>query len=421
MKSTHKILLLIVIVALLGLACGLGGAVTDKVDEAKEAVAAEAEKAIEDAAGQLEEAAAEAQKAAEGAAEEIKATAEVAAEDVQAAVEEGADEEVSVEFNSIDETLNNFSSYKNVIKMTFSGTDADGASGEGSVEMYSEYIKDPRATHVVMNMSGGAFNDPEMEAMGNFEMEIYVVDGITYMRNPMMGEMTGDESPWISYAGGEDDMSETFFSSDDIIDIPDTARRSLLPQDVNGISCWHYTFDEKDIGQAGADIESAKGEMWVARDGGYPVKFIMEGIGISSADPSAGADFMNGNFKMEYELMSINEKFDIVVPEEALNAGGGFFGGDSSGQETDLPMVDDAVVDFAMEGMVSYTSGKTVDEVVAFYRNELPALGWLADTSFEMVDETSALLSFTKDGADLTLSVSAEEDGGITVALFTGE
>lgn len=224
----------------------------------------------------------------------------------------------------------------------------------------------------------------------------------------------------MSYAAsGEEDFSSGF-SADDMVDMPSTARRSLLPQDVNGISCWHYTFNEKDIpADERMVFEKATGEVWVARDGEYPVKFTVQATTTAKpdAEPSEGELFSSGNFSVEYELIDVNQNFEIVVPEEALNAGATLGGGSV---QSDLPMVDDAKVEFSMEGMVSYKSQKSVEEVVQFYREQLPPLGWTQDTTIETVDETGALLMFKQDAKTLTLSISVEE-GELTVSLLTGE
>lgn len=408
MKITPKILLLVVALALFSLACGLGGAVTDKVEEAKATAVQNVEQAVEQASEQVEEAA----KEVEQAAGEAQETAEQA---VGEAAEDGV-EEATVNAADIKSTLENFSSYRTKVKMVFDGTSSDGNPSKGTIEVFTEKVKEPPATHMSMKMEGTTLGNAALEGVDSFEMETYSVNDMIYMRNPLLGQ----ENPWMSYAAsGEEDFSSGF-SADDMVDMPSTARRSLLPQDVNGISCWHYTFNEKDIpADERMVFEKATGEVWVARDGEYPVKFTVQATTTAKpdAEPSEGELFSSGNFSVEYELIDVNQNFEIVVPEEALNAGATLGGGSV---QSDLPMVDDAKVEFSMEGMVSYKSQKSVEEVVQFYREQLPPLGWTQDTTIETVDETGALLMFKQDAKTLTLSISVEE-GELTVSLLTGE
>jgi hypothetical protein len=225
-----------------------------------------------------------------------------------------------------------------------------------------------------------------------------------------------DEMGWMSSPATDDDaFTQGFFSTDDMLgDLPKSAKRSLLPQDVNGISTWHYTFDENDLKKdmTDMDIEYARGEVWVARDGGYPVKMLIEikGKDISGADD---ASFMaNGTMKMEYELLEVNGNINISPPEEALGGAGG---------GSDLPMLDDAEVQFSMGGMLNYFTATGVQDTVTFYKDKLPAEGWALDGSFEMVTEDSAMLSFKKDNVELSLIIGVEDDGRTNVTLMTTE
>lgn len=416
MKVTSKILLPIVALALFGLACGLGGAVTDKVEEAKATAIQSAEQASE----QVQEAAKEVEKAAGEAQQAVEQAKPTEAVGEAPAAEDGV-EEATVEADNINSALNNFSAYRTKIKMVFKGLDSEGKPADGTIEIFSEKVKEPPASHMSMKMQGTTLGNVDMQGAENFEIETYVVNDMVYMRNPLLGQ----ENPWVSYAAtGEEDFSSGF-SAGDLVDMPSTARRSLLPQDVNGISCWHYTFNEKDIpADERMVFQKATGEVWVAREGKYPVKFTVQATTAAKPDakPAEGKFFVAGDFSVEYELMDVNQSIEIVVPEEATKAGASMGGGANSGSgEAAFPMVDDAKVDFSMEGMLSYTSQKSVKEVVEFYREQLPPLGWKPDTTLEMVDETGALLSFKQEAKTLTISISVEEGTGLKVALITGQ
>ncbi len=415
MKSSKHLLLLALIIGLFSLACGLSDDAAKEAEEAIQEVAQTTEAAVGEVAQQVEQVAEESGATAEQVAEEAQGKVaetgekvEETAEEVQEAAEtvaEGDVEEATLDIGSIDATLENFDSYRTKIVMTFDGVDSDGAKSAGKIDVLSEHIKNPPAVHMSMVMEDTSTGEED----GSMSMEIYMVDGMSYTYMDEMGWMS-------SSAMGDDAFSQGFFSTDDMIqDLPKSARRSLLPQNINGISTWHYTFDENDFEEEGMIIEVASGEMWIARDGDYPVKMIIDvtGTEVAGADSEAAIFFENGSFKLEYELMDVNGNFTITPPEEALSGGGS--------SDIGLPMMDDAEVQLSMEGMINYYTAVGVQDVVAFYKDNLPAEGWAIDDSFEMVTEDSAMLSFKKDNLDLSLIIGVEDDGRVSVTLMTSE
>ncbi len=441
MKHSKYLLLAVLLVGLFSLACSL----TDKaVDKAKDAaqdavqevsqtaeaaageVAQEAAQQAEKAGEEVQKAAQEAQEKAAESGEKVEETAKEAQESAEAAVEgkEGEMEEAPLEIGKVDDALSTFNSYRANISISFEGEDRDGNPSSGSIMMLTEYIKDPKATHTLMKMEGTTAGEDD----GSVQMEIYVVDGMSYTYMEEFG--------WMSMPA-DDSMNEGFLTYDDLMsdfDLPKNAKRSLLPQDVNGISTWHYTFDKEDITKEMIDvtIEDANGEVWVARDGGYPVKMEIEikGKDISN-DPDTG--FANGLMKISYELKDVNQNFTIEVPEEALAGsnnidapmGGGNDGNETGGAGVDvlkLPLPDDAEVQFSMAGMLNYATSSSVENVADFYKEKLAAAGWQADDMAAfLIEEDSAMLSFTKDNAQLSVIISKEDDGKVNVSLIGSE
>lgn len=443
MKPIHKLSILIIILALFGLACGLGGTAKDAIEEkaaevadqaqqAAESIATEAAPAVEQAQQAAEELATEAapaveeaQQAAEDAVEQVGEAAQDTAEQVDQAA--GETEQATLEIGSIDQTLANFSSYRSEIVMTFDGTDSNGQPSVGKITVSTENIKEPATVHMRMQMEGST-----VEETGGFGMfEVYLVDGMTYMQNP-------EDGSWMSFPAGDDDtFTSGFFSADDVVqDLPKSAKRSLLPQTVNGISCWHYTFDETDfVDETDMNVEDASGEVWLARDGDYPVKMKFTISGSNVSDNPDGADFFNeGTMSFEYNLLDVNQPLDIVLPDAAKNAGGMFGGGGDTGSDTggdsagpgmastaDLPLPDDAEVQFSMEGMMSYTTQQSPQAVADFYKAELS--DWSSEDMMEMVDETGLLLSFISPDETVNLMIAGqiEDDGSMSVSVIATE
>lgn len=405
-KQQKKWIWLVLVLGLFVLACGFGSQAADAVDEAQvtaEAAAQEAEKEAQEAAKEVEKSAEEMAKEAEKAKEAVE-------DETQAA---GEMEEVELNAESIRTTLQTLSSYRWQFNLSFDGVDNQGQSAQGQVEMLIESIKDPLAMHLRMQIEG----QPAEELGGPIVVEMYNVDDVAYMQNP-------DDGSWFSFPaeGGMTDFFEAgFFDPDEIIKLPDNAQRSSLPEEVNGISTWHYTFDEADVDDENFTLDEAKGEIWVAREGGYPVKLVIEASGTSTNPELEDQLFSSGTINMTYELLDVNADFTIEVPEEALSAesfeGSLFDSTDTS--EIDLPIMEDAEVEFALEGLVSYTIQGNIADVVEFYKAELPQQGWSLQADSEVVSEETALMTFTKEDEELSLVVSKEEDGSLSVVLST--
>ena len=436
MKYQQRWMWFILILGLFVLGCGLFGRAEEAANETKvtaEAAAKEAEAAVQEAAKEVEKAAAEAAKEAEQAAAEAAKEVEQAKEEVAKEVEQAKEEvakevepakeevtkaeemeEAELVAESLENTLQNLSSYRWQFNMEFEGVDNQGQAESGQVKMLLESIKEPAAMHLQMEVEGNVAE----ELGGAAVVEIYAADDVAYMKNP-------EDGAWFSFpAEGfvSDFFGQGFFNPDEIIELPDSARRSVLPQEVNGISTWHYTFDETDVDDAEFELEEANGEIWVAREGGYPVKLVLEATGAATNTNAEDQLFTSGTLKMNYELVDVNADFTIEVPEEALSAEGlGDAFGAVDPAEIEWPIMADATVDFAMEGLVSYTVQGSIADVVEFYRAEMPAQGWTSQADSEVITEESALMTFTRDDTELSLIVSKEADGSLSVVLSTTE
>ncbi len=435
MKPVHKIFILIIVLALFGLACGLGGTAKEAIEDKAAEVADQAQESLGEAARQAQQAAEEiateaapAVEEARQAAEEVATEAAPAVEEAQQAAEDAAaaaqgdTEEAALEIGSIDQSLANFDSYRSEIVMTFDGTASDGQPSVGKITVSTENIKEPPTMHMRMQMEGSMVAET-----GGFGMfEIYLVDGMTYMQNP-------EDGSWMSFPAGDDDtFTSGFFSADDMVkDLPKSARRSLLPQTVNGISSWRYTFNEADfMDQTDMKVDSASGEVWLARDGGYPVKMLwtMTGSNFMDAPSAEGAAVFNeGTMSIEYNLLDVNKSFEITLPDAAQNAAGMFggdTGGDSSGSglasTANLPLPDDADVQFSMAGMMNYYTAQSPQAIADFYKTELS--DWTAEDTMEMIDDTSLLLSFTNADQTVNLMIAGQiEDGRLSVSVIASE
>lgn len=173
-------------------------------------------------------------------------------------------------------------------------------------------------------------------------------------------------------------------------------------QTVNKVKCYNYTFSEKDIPQVEGlgEINRASGEMCVAAEGDYIVDFSL------SADvTSVGEEnpmFDKGSIEMSYRVFDINQPITIEPPAEALA---------QQGAREDVPMPEDAKIDFSMRGMVSYKTALSVDEVAKFYETEMPKQGWKLAEEERTLFEDWVSLTFTKGKDRAYVTINQEEEG----------
>lgn len=169
---------------------------------------------------------------------------------------------------------------------------------------------------------------------------------------------------------------------------------------VNGVEADHYTFDERALGETG--IKSS-GELWVASQGGYIVRYLLTTTG--------GGDYfgegIEGKLSVDYELTNINQPVDIPVPE-----------GCSQGM-VDAPRLADASNITSGPGFLKYESASSVAEAAAFYQEQLPTLGWtpLGDPDLR---DTFVSLAFTK-GEQMLSVVITQSENGIIITMTLAE
>lgn len=169
---------------------------------------------------------------------------------------------------------------------------------------------------------------------------------------------------------------------------------------VNGVPATRYDFDQRAFG-ALPEATSA-GQMWVASDGGYVVRYTLTTVG---ADEYFG-DENEGTLTFDYQVTDVNSAQPIEMPPDCAV-------GDS-----DAPLLPDAATVVRVPGLVSYTTAATVEDVVVFYLDQLTALGWQAVTE-PTVGENATVQTFQRDRDELSLVVGSGE-ADTTVRLVFG-
>jgi hypothetical protein len=312
-------------------------------------------------------------------------------------------EEGTIDLDSIWNTMD-IRSYRGDFIMSFDGT-SGGEVVNGSVTMSIEFISDPPTQHMTMSLEG---YDIDPELAGFDSLEFYIVEDMAYM-------YLGAEAGWMAFPNDpEDSISDEFMSYQDFVDLPEKAKRKLLPENVNGVMAWHYVIDEEDLAEEIGTYDEISADAWIAVDGGYLVKMDITMSGSFTSEELGDQPIDEGTMHIVFNMYDVNGDFTIELPPEAAAAEPFTFDDDflSGGEWTreDVPLPEDAEIDFAMEGMVSAYTNLSYEEALAFMLAQLEANGWVVEGE-PWETEDSYWADFVKGGESLSLMIDPAYDG----------
>jgi hypothetical protein len=397
MKQLRIILPVLLILTLATLACGLNLSKTGPASGGEEPAA----QPTEASSAEVQPLPAEPTKEQPQPSETGPAAVEEATEPPAESAEGDAQEEAPLDLNTSISGLENLNSYRNTFRVDWNGTKG-GEPVTGFLTMSGAYVREPAAQEIHFEGQGSLVGEDQGPSNVTF---IQVGDTAWFYES--------ESDTWAQLpAGSLDFAGGFFFAPQEFLSEfnTDKGQRSLLPQEVNGVQCYKYTFDEKDfIGQQDltqGEVTRAKGEAYVAVDGGYVVRFNVD-ADVRYTDPDQV--FQEGTITMAFDVFDINQPITIEPPAEAKAQAGG---------REDIPMLPDAQVEFSSAGMTSYRTGSSVEEAAKFYEDEMPKNGWTAEEGNAILPE-SAFLGYTKGNETATFFVGADENGTsvlITVA-----
>lgn len=327
---------------------------------------------------------------AAGEATEANETPEAPATPTEAAPAGGEemDEEETISLSSITEGLQGLDSYRGHLIASFHGT-TEEETQSWTLEIEIEQVREPFAQHLIISGTGMGMTDAGQAD----HIESIQIGDQQYL-------ILGEECISSSVSEGEG-MDTEFFKPDDLLEGLENAHRVRPDETVNGILCRHYQFDEKSL--LTSEIQSAKGDMWVAVDGDYVVKYVLEAEG---KDPTSGDE---GQISWTYEIRDVNAPITIEPPASC-----------GSTAESEFPIMSDAVNLTTMGGMLSYESESTFDDVLAFYQTEMEAAGW-EDTGESFISEDMAMLTYVQGERKATVTLSTSEEGKVSVFIMNEE
>jgi hypothetical protein len=161
---------------------------------------------------------------------------------------------------------------------------------------------------------------------------------------------------------------------------------------VNGIDSDHYEFDQRALGQEG--FTESTGELWVATDGGYVVKY----LSTSKGGEDFFGDGLEGTINYDYELTDVNEPVEIILPDDCPLG------------LVDAPLLPDATNVHNSGGLLAFDTASSIAEVAAFYEGQIPALGWEVQDE-PSVTENTGLLTYSMGDRNLLIIIIAAEEG----------
>jgi hypothetical protein len=348
---------------------------------------------------QAPEAASQATKpaATEPAATEPAPPAEKSVEPAATPAQGGA-EEAQLDLKSSVSSVQNLSSYRVGFRFDWKGTKA-GQPVDGYIDMRSAFVREPAAREM------------QFEAKGMDQAATQAPSKISFIQVGDTAWMYESQSnTWMQVPAGEANFAEGFFKPEDLMSGfgVNKGQRSLLPEEVNGVSCYKYTFSEEDFtASTGEAVKNASGEAYIAVDGGYVVKMAINGD-VSYTTPDQMFD--EGTIKLTFDLSDINQPITIEPPAEAKAQTGG---------REDLPKMPDAKVELSTSELISYRTASSVKDTADFYETEMAKNGWTAgENNKDLIMDESAILSYTKAGETANVIVNKDDKGtGVMISI----
>ena len=265
------------------------------------------------------------------------------------------------------------------IRMTWRVEPKEGQ--DASVESFTmevAYTSDPQAQKISMGDETGGFAS-SMVQIGD-----------------RMWIQAGEQ--WIEVSSEDTAQFDQMLTSFDSATAGLSGNAKLVgEEEINGVATRHYTFDESMSGLGMGAYEHLKGEVWVAIEGDYAVKYLF--------DTEDEESIMH----WEWEVYDINAPFTIEPPAAA------------EGARDDIPEMPDATERTAFGAMVTYETPSDMATVADFYKEQMPAQGWTFEESSSTITDQFTMLNFVKEGERSGIMLSPDDSGGTSVVIQVGE
>ena len=276
------------------------------------------------------------------------------------------------------------SSYRIALIFAFEGVDADGSLVQGAVTAEGERTLDPLA----MRMTFDGIDNASMS--GALPFSFSLVDNSYTFSAPLVGCAT------IPAGEFQDPFALLIDAGGFLLG---NASRMRPDEVINGIPTYGFSLDASNVEPGELDIaQFDSGSVYLAKDGGYLVRLEMNGRGIS--EMLSGSPDLEGEIAYTLNYSDFNQSVDIKPPEGCAQ--------DSS--QLEYPITPDAYQLSTVLGITSYKTDLSLEDVIQFYRDEMPGAGWTLDEEF--VSGPIALLSFAGNAGTVQVTLSFDEGTG---------
>jgi hypothetical protein len=265
--------------------------------------------------------------------------------------------------------LADLSSYKATLMLSFDGTRA-GQPSQWSKTYVLLSTKEPAALQLTIEKTGDV-SDLDTVLMAEVDGVAYEARGENACNANVIEEANSlierlDPAGFLSFViGAEEAGVET----------------------VNEVAANHYTFDERAFGQLG--LAKSMGEMWVASEAGYIVKYIVT----TEGDADYFGEGVEGTLTWDYELTDVNQPVTFALPDDCPPG------------MVDVPLLPDATNVLNMPSVLAYDTTSSLADIAKFYQSEIPKLGWEL-TGEPTITESTVLMEFTQGKQIMTLIVT---------------
>jgi hypothetical protein len=286
--------------------------------------------------------------------------------------------------------------YTSQVGVVFEGAAEDGSPLSQTIEISQKFQTQPTES------SSAVISTTLSELGEGYVMETATIEGQTYTYAADMG-------CFVFPMDSSDESFDDLFTVDGLF--TNQASRAETGVEINGFITDRYEITEANINPDHEDFDTefslTEGDLYVARDGGFITRMILEGFtyvtDFEGFDPTAETP---ATFTFNY--IPVEGELDISPPAGCA---------DQVSEDSDYPIMDDPAQLASLPGMVFYETSHTLDEVLEFYKTEMVAEGWT------LTDESTlgsfASLTFTKDGK--TVNVLPVQNGDIVAVTIVEE
>lgn len=286
-------------------------------------------------------------------------------------------------------------SYEIAMRLVFSATREDGTPVNGEVIVDGAAQTEPPARTFTFTGSG------DIDLTEGDTVQVVTIGDVSYFYTSQAGCIS-----MSTPQGGTpfDSMVDTGGM------ITNVVQRVLPDETVNGVPSYRYALTEANINDDGSALgmtEVTNGMMYIAKDGGYIVRMVLEGRGTSedlTDDPN-----LEGDISYTLDLTPVASIGEITIPEgcEAAESSQGEF-----------PVMADAVGVASFQGFVSYQSPSDMTTIMNFYKAQMPAAGWTLEE--ESTVANIGFLRYALDDRTVSVAITYDPNQGMS-SVIVGE